>query len=81
MWQIGTFNKEEMSMTKEKKLYKVMVGGFDGYFMVRYARLIGIDIATGYNLIEYISDEERIKNGLSNYSYDYDFMDYKCKEI
>lgn len=68
-------------MTKEEKLYKVMVGGFDGYFMVRYARLIGIDIATGYNLIEYISDEERIKNGLSNYSYDYDFMDYKCKEV
>ena len=69
-------------MTKEEKLYKVMVGGFDDYaFMVRYARLIGIDIATGYNLIEYISEEERIKNGLSNYSYDYDFMDYKCKEI
>ena len=49
--------------------------------MVRYARLIGIDIATGYNLIEYVSDEERIKKGLSNYSYDYDFMDYKCKEV
>ena len=35
-------------MAKEEKLYKVMVGGFDNYaFMVRYARLIGIDIATG----------------------------------
>ena len=68
-------------MAKEEKLYKVMVGGFDCYFMVRYARLIGIDIATDHNLIEYISEEERIEKGLSNYSYDYDFMDYKCKEI
>ena len=24
---------------------------------------------------------ERIEKGLSNYSYDYDFMDYKCKEV
>ena len=68
-------------MAKEEKLYKVMVGGFDGYFIIRYARLIAIDIATGYNLIEYISDEEIIENGLSNYSYDYDFMDYNCKEV
>ena len=68
-------------MAKDEKLYKVMVGGFDCYFMVRYARLIGIDIATGYNLIKYISDEERIEKGLSNYSYDYDFMDYKCKDV
>ena len=68
-------------MKKEEKLYKVMVGGFDCYFRIRYARLIAIDIATGYNIIEYISDEERIENGLSNYSYDYDFMDYNCKEV
>ena len=68
-------------MAKEEKLYKVMVGGFDGYFMVRYSRLIGIDIATGYNLIEYISEDERLEKGLSNYSYDYDFMDYNCKEV
>ena len=68
-------------MAKEEKLYKVMVGGFDCYFMVRYARLIGIDIATDHNLIEYISEDERIENGLSNYSYDYDFMDYNCKEV
>lgn len=68
-------------MAKDEKLYKVMVGGFDGYFIVRYARLIAFDIATGYNLIEYISDEERIEKRLSNYSYDYDFMDYNCKEV
>ena len=68
-------------MKKEEKLYKVMVGGFDSYFIVRYARLIGIDIISGYNLIEYISDEERIEKGLSNYSYEYDLMDYNCKEV
>ena len=79
---IGILNIRMVNnMAKEEKLYKVMVGGFDGYFMIRYARLIGIDIATGYNLIEYISEDERIENGLSNYSYDYDFMDYKCQEI
>ena len=78
---IGILNIGVNNMAKDEKLYKVMVGGFDCYFMVRYARLIGIDIATGYNIIEYISDEERIKKGLSNYSYDYDFMDYKCKEV
>ena len=70
-------------LKKEEKLYKVMVSTTPNgcYYIVRYAKLIAVDIATGYNLIKYISDKERIEKNLDIYSYDYDFLDYKCKEI
>lgn len=82
---VKKFGKQfkEFQVKKEEKLYKVMIGGTPNgcYFIVRYARLIDIDIASGYNLIEYISDEERVEKGLDIYSYDYDLLDYKCKEV
>lgn len=68
---------------KQEKLYKVMISITPNgcYYLVRYARLIDIDIKSGYTLIKYISDEERIEKGLDIYSYDFDFKDYNCKEI
>lgn len=68
---------------KQEKLYKVAVSKTPNgcYWVVRYARLIDIDIATGYNIVEYISDEERIDKGLDIYSYTFDLLDFKCKEV
>jgi len=68
---------------KQEKLYKVAFSKTPNgcYYLVRYARLIDIDIATGYNLIEYISEDEREEKGLDLYSYDYDLLDYRCKEV
>lgn len=68
---------------KEEKLYKVLVSQTPNgcYYIVRYARLIDIDIKTGYSLIKYISDKERIEKGLDIYSYDFDLVDYECKEV
>lgn len=70
-------------LKKEEKLYKVMVSTTPNgcWYIVRYARLIDVDIATRYIIVEYISDEERVEKGLDIYSSNFDFLDYKCKEI
>lgn len=94
MYMASTLDKNEFAkmvksgakkyqIKKEEKLYKVKVGITPNgcYYIVRYARLIDIDIKTGYNLIKYISNEERIEKGLDIYSYDFDLVDYKCKEV
>lgn len=74
---------KDFKVKKEEKLYKVMINKTPNgcYYIVRYARLIDIDIKTGYNLIQYISEEERLQKNLDIYSYDFDLVDYRCKEV
>lgn len=74
---------KEFKVKKEEKLYKVMISKTPNgcYYVVRYARLIDIDIKTRYNLIQYISEDERIEKNLDYLSYDYDFLEYRCKEV
>ena len=74
---------KDFKIKKEEKIYKIMISKTPNgcYYIVRYARLIDIDIKTGYILIQYISEEERIEKGLDIYSYDFDLVDYRCKEV
>lgn len=74
---------KDFQTKKQEKLYKVMVSKTPNgcYYIVRYARLNSIDIATGYIFVKYISEEERVEKGLDIYSYDFDFLDYRCKEV
>lgn len=74
---------KDFAKKDKEKLYKVMINKTPNgcYYIVRYARLIDIDIKSGYNFIQYITEEERIEKGLDIYSYDFDLIDYKCKEV
>lgn len=67
---------------ENERIYAIRVGTTPNgcYYIVRYARLIKVDVGLRMNIIKYISEEERIQNNLDIYSYTYDFEDYNCKE-
>jgi len=71
------FKKKE-----EDKIYAIKQGITPNgcYYIVRYARLIKVDVGLRKNVIKYISEEERIKNNLDIYSYHFDFDKLGCIE-
>ena len=65
-----------------EKIYAIKVGKTPNgcYNIVRYARLIKVDVGRRMNIVKYLSEEERIEKGLDIYTYTYDFEDYDCIE-
>lgn len=77
-----TFRDFRIKDEEKNKIYAIKVGITPNgcYYIVRYARLIRIDVGRKMNVIKYISEEERIEKKLDIYSYTYDFEDYNCIE-
>ena len=72
----------DFRIKESDKIYAIKIGKTPNgcYDIVRYARLIKVDVGLRKNVIKYISNEERIEKGLDIYSYSYDFEEKDCIE-
>ena len=77
-----TFRDFRIKDEEKNKIYAIKKGITPNgcYYIVKYARLIKIDVGLRKNIIKYISEEERIEKKLDIYSYTYDFEESECKE-
>ena len=72
----------DFRIKEEDKIYaiKQSITPNGCYCIVRYARLIKVDVGLRKNIIRYISEEERIERNLDIYAYDFDFDKLDCIE-
>ena len=73
------FRKKE---NEKGKIYTIKTGITPNgcYYIVRYARLIKVDVGLRKNIIKFINEAERIEKKLDIYSYTYDFDIADCIE-